>query len=141
METLVNLRNLESIAELDVLIDDKSKTTYVIENVLNRNNKILVFNNHSEDVVSIVLSEIDSRDSGYVFFASELNLDPLNNCMVPTHRLATPHEMSDLQKKRISKNKLPILRMLDPIRRWHNFPAESVIAIDRPDGTYFRLVK
>ncbi len=141
METLVNLRNSESIAELDVLIDDKSKTTYVIENVLDRDNKILVFNNHSEDVVSIVLSEIDPRDSGYVFFASELNLDPLNNCMVPTHRLATPQEMSDLQNKHIPKNKLPILRMLDPIRRWHNFPADSVIAIDRPDGTYFRLVK
>jgi hypothetical protein len=31
--------------------------------------------------------------------------------------------------------------MLDPIRRWHNFPKGSIVAIERPTGTYFRRVE
>lgn len=141
MNTLVSLRNSEPVTHVDFSIDDKSKTTYVIEQILNRGKDILIFDNHSDDVVSIVLSEIDPRDSGYVFFASEIHLDPVNNCMVPTHRKATQQELDDLQNKHIPLRTLPVLRLLDPIRRWHNFSVESVVAIDRHDGTYFRIVK
>lgn len=141
LETLMNLRNTEPFLELDAVIDDKSKTTYVIEKLLNRGPNILVFQNHSAEVVDIVLGEIDPSDSGYVFFALELELDPVNNCMVPTHRQATQRELSDLQKRGIPLRTFPVLRMLDPIRRWHNFSANTVVAIDRPDGTYFRRVQ
>lgn len=142
LEKLVNLRDKERVELLHGTVDDKSKTGFVTEQLLGRRNgAVLVFVNHSDDVVDAVLSEVDPRDSGYLFFASELRLNPVDNCMVPPHRVATPEEVQVLNERRIPLGKLPVLRMLDPIRRWHNFPPESVVAIERPDGTYFRKVK
>ena len=142
LEKLVNLRNKERVELLHGLVDDKSKTGYVTEQLLNRRDgAVLVFVNHSEDVVDAVMSEIDPRDSGYLFFASELRLNPVDNCMVPPHRVATLEEINTLNDRRIPHGKLPVLRMLDPIRRWHGFPEGSIVAIDRPDGTYFRMVR
>lgn len=142
LEKLVNLRNKERVKLLHGLVDDKSKTGYVTEQLLNRREgAVLVFVNHSEDVVDAVMSEIDPQDSGYLFFASELRLNPLDNCMVPPHRAATPEEIQMLNDRRIPLGKLPVLSMLDPVRRWHNFSAESVVAIERPGSeTYFRRV-
>lgn len=142
LEKLVNLRNKERVKLLHGLVDDKSKTGYVTEQLLNRREgAVLVFVNHSEDVVDAVMSEIDPRDSGYLFFASELRLNPVDNCMVPPHRVAAPEEIKTLNDRRIPPGKLPVLRMLDPIRRWHGFQEGSIVAIDRPDGTYFRMVR
>ena len=61
--------------------------------------------------------------------------------VVPPHRVATPEEIKTLNDRRIPPGKLPVLRMLDPIRRWHGFQEGSIVAIDRPDGTYFRMVR
>jgi DNA-directed RNA polymerase subunit H (RpoH/RPB5) len=125
LEKLVNLRNKERVELLHGT----------------RDGAVLVFVNHSDDVVDTVLSEVDPRDSGYLFFASELRLNPVDNRMVPPHRVATPEEIQTLNDRRIPLGKLPVLRMLDPIRRWHNFPLGSVVAIERPDSkTYFRRV-
>ena len=142
METLVNLRRNEKIIVLDDLcVDDKSKIAYVTVELQNRNEAILVFANHSDDIVDVILKEINPTDSGYVFFASELKINPVNSTMVPTHRLATTSEVNSLEDRRIPINKLPILRMLDPIRRWHNFPEKSIVAIERNKGcVYFRIV-
>ncbi len=141
LETLTNLRNRERVELMEGMIDDKSKIAYVTEQMLKRGRSaILVFINHSDDVVPTILGEIDPKDSGYVFFASELRLDPLKNCMVPRHRTATKEEIEKLHDRCIPDGKLPVLRMLDPIRRWHNFPVGSIVAIERPDGTYFRRV-
>ena len=138
----MNLRNKERVELLHGLVDDKSKTAYVTEQLLMKEEgAVLVFVNHSDDVVDAVMSEIDPQDSGYLFFASELRLNPVDNCMVPPHRAATPKEIQMLNDRRIPLGKLPVLRMLDPVRRWHNFPAGSVVAIDRPGSeTYFRRV-
>lgn len=142
LEKLINLRKRENVKLLRDPVDDKSKTGYVTEQLLNRRDgDVLVFANHSEDVVDAVMSEIDPRDSGYLFFASELRLNPVENCMAPPHRTATPEEIQELNDRRIPLDKLPVLRMLDPIRRWHNFPEGSVVAIERPaPETYFRRV-
>lgn len=141
MDTLVNLRCNERIVLVKGMVDDKSKIAYVTVELQNRNGAVLVFANHSDDMVDAVLSEIDPSDSGYVFFASELEVDPVNNAMVPPHRYPTQDEVEELARRRIQANKMPVLRMLDPVRRWHNFQLGSVVAIDRPDGTYFRVVK
>jgi DNA-directed RNA polymerase subunit H (RpoH/RPB5) len=141
MDTLTKFREHERIVKLYGPVDDKSKTAYVTVELQKRDGAILIFMNHSDDIVKIVLNEIDPIDSGYIFFASELQLDPLNNKMVPTHRLATHEEKEELIKKHIPKHKLPILRLLDPIRRWHNFPKGSIITIERPTGKYFRRVE
>ena len=142
LEKLVNLRNKERVELLYGLVDDKSKTAYVTEQLLMKEEgAVLVFLNHSDDVVATVMSEIDPQDSGYLFFASELRLNPVDNCMVPPHRAATPEEIRMLNDRRIPLGKLPVLRMLDPIRRWHNFPQGFVVAIERPNSeTYFRRV-
>ena len=140
MNTLRLLRPTERIKENSVIIDDKVKTSYVTQQVKDRDGAIIVFLNHSDDIVGIVLSSIDSADSGYVFFKSELLLDPVNNKMVPHHRLATEQEVQELQSRHVSMHRLPILRMTDPIRRWHNFERGTIVAIDRPSSTYFRQV-
>ena len=140
MNTLRSLRSRERIVELDDLLYEKSKTAYVtVELGRHEQNCILVFTRHSEEIVDVVLNEIDPEDSGRVFFASELIIDPINNNMVPKHRLATEEELEGLAKRKIPLSKLPILRMIDPIRRWHNFPKNSVVAIERAsDNIYFR---
>ena len=130
------------MVELQAMIDDKSHIAYIIKKLKERRGTILVVKHHLDDIVDIVLKEIDLDDSGYIFFASELEIDPINNCMVPTHRLATPDELQYLENKTIQTHKLPVLRMLDPIRRWHNFSRGSVVAIERTlDNVYFRVVK
>ncbi len=140
METLVSLRSLERIVVKEGHVDDKSKIAYVTVELQKREGCIIVFSKHSDEIVDMVLNEINPEDSGYVFFASELEVDPVNNAMVPRHRLATEGELDDLIRKRIPANKLPVLRMLDPIRRWNNFAMGAIVAVDRPDGTYFRVV-
>jgi DNA-directed RNA polymerase subunit H (RpoH/RPB5) len=140
MDTLKSVRSSEPIKVLSGLVDDKSKIAYVSVELQNRNGAIIVIEKHSDDIVKQVLNSIDPRDSGYVFFASELRLDPLNNISVPAHRLATRDEVRELIEKHVPVHKLPILRMLDPVRRWHNFSEGSVVAIERPSGTYFRRV-
>lgn len=102
--------------------------------------KILVIEDHSDDVIEDILSEINDKNCAYVFLKSELDVDPINSPMVPTHRLATDDEIRFIIDKCIPLNKLPVLRMKDPIRRWHNFPISSIVAIDRRRGTYFRKV-
>ena len=139
METLINLRSSERVVILEGSVDDKSKIAYITVELQNREGAILVFANHSDDVVELVLKEIDPRDSGYIFFASELQVDPVNNHMVPTHRHATKDELRCLQDKRVPISKLPVLRMLDPIRRWHNFQQGTIVAIERSNGVYFRI--
>ena len=132
MDTLRSLRSQERIIKLNDVLYEKSKTAYVtVELERHEKDCILVFTQHSEDIVDVVLNEIDPEDSGRVFFASELIIDPINNKMVPKHRLATQEELDNLAKRKIPLNKLPILRMLDPIRRWYNFPKNSVVAIER----------
>lgn len=142
MDTLKSLRKNERILEISGVVNDKSKAAYVtVELERREKNTILIFTQHSEDIVDIVLKEIDVEDSGYIFFASELIIDPINNLMVPKHRLATQEELTNLEMRKIPLYKLPILKMLDPIRRWHNFPNNSVVAIERGnDDIYFRRV-
>jgi len=142
MDTLKSLRKDENILEISGVVNDKSKAAYVtVELERRKKNTILIFTRHSEDIVDIVLKEIDVEDSGYIFFASELTIDPINNLMVPKHRLATHEELKNLEMRKIPLNKLPVLKMLDPIRRWHNFPKNSVVAIERESNDiYFRRV-
>lgn len=140
MDTLINLRCNERVVEHEGLIDDKSKIAYVTVELQKRDGAILVFRNHSDDIVDIVLGGVDPKDSGYLFFASELQIDPVNSCMVHKHRLATAGEINELKDKHIPLDKLPVLVMLDPIRRWHNFSVGSIVAIERPGGLYFRRV-
>jgi len=100
----------------------------------------------------------------WVFSVEELMFDPTRNVMVPPHRLVSspPNLLStrgqrslrteksgevpqeeekrkrDLEVEDISR--LPILLPSDVIARWYGFSLGSVIAIDRDDGTYLRIV-
>ena len=131
MDTLRKVRMGEGITELTEEIATNSEAAYLTVQLTKREGNILVVMNHSDDIVNIVLNIIDPNDSGYIFFASEILLDPLNNCMVPKHRMATSEEIDTLLYNKIPLDKLPILCMIDPIRRWHNFTRGSIIAIER----------
>lgn len=146
METLTEVRKGERITELIREIVSSPDIAYLTVELKERKGNILVVTNHSDEIVKTVLNEINPEDSGYIFFASEILLDPLNNCMVPKHRIATSKEIDKLLCNKIPLDKLPIIRMRDPIRRWHNFPRGSVIAIERihesrtDTNLYFRRV-
>ena len=141
METLIKVRKGERITELTREIVSSPDITYLTVELKERRGNILIVMNHSDEIVKTVLNEINPEDSSYIFFASELLLDPLNNCMVPKHRIATSEEIDKLVHNKIPLEKLPIIRMIDPVRRWHNFPRGSIIAIERADNElYFRRV-
>ena len=141
METLRNIRPREPVRELTGKVIRRADTDYLVSYLAeDRKGHILVVINHSDAIVQDFLESMNPEDSGYLFFASELEVDPINSCMVPRHRIATDGEIDGLKDSRVPESKLPVLRMLDPIRRWHNFPRGSIVAIDRPDGTYFRIV-
>ena len=140
MDTLKKIRK-ECITELTREVINSADKAYITVELQKRKDNILVVMNHSDEIVKMVLNEIDPEDSGYIFFASELLLDPLNNCMVPNHRIATSEEIDMLLYNKIPLDKLPIISMTDPVRRWHNFPRGSIIAIERADNElYFRRV-
>ena len=144
MEALIEVRKGEHITELTREIVSSPDIAYLTVELKERKGNILIVMNHSDEIVKTVLNEINPEDSGYIFFASELLLDPLNNCMVPKHRTATSEEIDRLLHNKIPLEKLPIIRMIDPIRRWHNFPRGSIVAIERTDRSrtdlYFRKV-
>jgi len=143
MDTLKNLRGEEHIVELTGEVFSSQDTAYLTVELQRRGDNILVVMNHSKEVVDEVLKGMDPDDSGYMFFASELELDPINNCMVPLHKKATLSEIDELTRRKVPLDKLPIIRMTDPVRRWHNFPRNSIVAIERPNGkasVYFRRV-
>ena len=142
METLKNVRSKERILEYDEPTIEKAHVPYLIVAIKERaNDAIIVVTDHSDDVIDIVLNEIDPAESGYVFFQSELDVDPLNNAMVPKHRRATEDEIETLRLRKIRLSTLPVLKLVDPIRRWWNFAQNEIIAIDRTDGgVYFRRV-
>jgi DNA-directed RNA polymerase subunit H (RpoH/RPB5) len=142
METLRSIRPHEPIRVLEGGVTRRGPETEILtEELKGMKGTILVVRDHSDAIVREFIESMDPEDSGYLFFASELEIDPVNSCMVPKHRIATKEEIDNLAEIRVPKGKLPVLRMLDPIRRWHNFPRGSIVAIDRPDGTYFRVVE
>lgn len=137
MDTLRRIRRGERITELTEDVSSRQDLAYITVELQKRDKHILIVKSHSRDIVRPVLKQIDPDDSGYIFFASELMLDPLNNCMVPEHRIATKCEIDGLLSRKIPLDRLPVLRMVDPIRRWHNFPRGSIIAIERADDSLF----
>jgi DNA-directed RNA polymerase subunit H (RpoH/RPB5) len=140
MDTLRKIRPTEHLVEYEREIYDKQSIAFLIVEVKQRNGAIIVVKHHSDAVISIVLDEIELDDSGYIFMQSELDIDPINSPMVPHHRLATPEELRRLADRHIPESMLPVLRMKDPVRRWHNFPKGSVVVIERGSGSYFRRV-
>lgn len=140
MDTLKVTRDKERIRELTREVISSLDTAYLTTELQRREGSVLVVMNHSDGIVEEVLKGINPDDSGYMFFASELDVDPLNNCMVPRHRMATSGEIDELLSRKVPLDRLPVLRMLDPIRRWHNFPRGSIVAIERKAGTYYRRV-
>lgn len=142
MDTLKSIRCEEMVTELTKQVLSNADTVYLFVELERRDpHEILVVMNHYDEIVDRVLSQINPDESGYVFFASELEIDPINNCMVPKHRMATSEEIDGLIYRKVPLDKLPMLCMLDPIRRWHNFPRGSIVAIDRGvDNVYFRRV-
>jgi DNA-directed RNA polymerase subunit H (RpoH/RPB5) len=139
MDTLRQVRPDEDI----VVIDTNADPAFVMQKMKEQKDKnILVFVSVSDTVAEQVLSQIDPADSGYVFFPRDIDVNPLNNCMVPCHRLATNEEIqTNLLDRHIPLKKLPTLPMSDPIRRWYNFSKGSVVTIERKSSLYFRKVR
>lgn len=97
-------------------------------------NKIVVVTNYSDKMMDTILKLI-KKDSAYLFFKDELNINPVENCMVPKHESVTDDIPYDI-------NRLPILKILDPIRRWQNFKPGSIVKITRsPTNIYYRKVE
>lgn len=98
-------------------------------NNLAYNNNIVILKNKID-----IFPKISAKYHSYIFFAYELLFCPIDHILVPRHRLATDSEINNLTPDL----KLPIILSTDIICRWHGFPLNSIIAIEREDGTYFR---
>ena len=142
METLRKLRPDENIYEYCEKVEDKKRDiANMIQAKLKNKVDIMIIKNHSKEIVDIILDSISTEESGYIFMQSEIDIDPINNPMVPLHRLAEREELMWLEEKQIPYKCLPVLRMKDPIRRWHNFSLNEIVAIERPGNRpYFRKV-
>lgn len=143
MNTLKSIRPHDKIELYNILIKDKDDIAALSVDFLQRDDDtIFIVQNHSKDIIGkVLLEEIKAEDSGYIFFQSELFVDPINNPMVPKHRIATEKEIKQyIHDNHIKLSSLPILKMTDPIRRWYNFKKGSVILIERKDEIYFRIV-
>ena len=143
METLRRLRPAERIEDYTNHVCDKQSVASLLDALIpvRRDGAIMVVKHHSDALIDTVLREILPEDSAFVFLQSELDVDPINSPMVPPHRLATDDELKYLEDIGIPVKMLPVIRMKDPVRRWHNLPVDSVVAIDRPaTNTYFRRV-
>lgn len=141
METLKRIRPNEDVVEYEKIVNDKNSVAYLLDEVKDISNFILIVKHHSDEVVDVALDQIDPEKSGNIFFYSEVELDPVNNCMVPKHRLATKSEIDFMQSRNIDIKTIPVISMMDPIRRWYNFRKRSIVAIERgTDNVYFRRV-
>lgn len=140
MNTLIKIRPNETIVTYEDPVTNKNCFPTLFYFMKNNKGSIVIIKNHN-DIAKMLLTEIDKHDSAFVFFQSELDIDPISNNMVPLHRLASEDEKSWLVENNIPFDMLPILLMKDPIRRWYNFPYKSVIYIERKNKPYFRIVK
>ena len=141
METLKMIRPKDKIMPFTTPIMEKDDMALLHSALIQNENTIIIVTQYADNIVNRFLEEVDVMSSGYVFFQLELDIDPINNFMVPKHRYATQDEKDDLTKRHIPFTKLPVLLMKDPIRRWYNFAPESIIAIERKDKLYFRICK
>ena len=143
MDTLRMLRPGETIYEYHDRVEDKKHDIVpLMQTKLRNKTDIMIVKNHSSNIVDIVLNSVNAKESGYIFMRSEIDTDPINSPMVPLHRLAEPNDLNWLDERGISYDCLPVLRMTDPIRRWHNFPLDYVVVIERPGNMpYFRRVE
>lgn len=84
-----------------------------------------------------VFGKISPRYHASLFYDYELLFCPLRHVLVPKHRPASRDEIRNIP----SHLNLPIILSTDVVCRWSNFSPDSIIAIEREDGIYFRLVK
>lgn len=90
----------------------------------------------SREVCQTIVQTCHADITMWVFCTEELLFDPTSNPMVPPHRLATEEEV-----RGIDPNTLPTAFHYDIVVRWMGFRRGDVIAIDRPYGTYLRMVQ
>ena len=143
MDTLRQLRPNENIYEYENIVEDKKRDIAgIITAKVQNEDYIIIVKNHTKEMTDVILDSFSTEEIAYIFTQSEIDIDPIKNPMVPLHRLAKPEELKWLDEKNIPYECLPVLRMRDPIRRWHNFNLKSIIAIDRPGNQpYFRRVE
>lgn len=62
--------------------------------------------------------------------------------MIPKHIALTSEETVAWETQhKLSRFKLPVLRMTDPVRVWFGWPKGTLVRIERPSGMSWRVVK
>ena len=101
MDTLKKLRPKEKIYEYNNRVEDKKRDiAHIIQTKVKNKADIMIVKNHSKEIVDVILDSFSTEESGYIFMQSEIDTDPINNHMVPLHRLAEPDELKWLNEKR-----------------------------------------
>jgi DNA-directed RNA polymerase subunit H (RpoH/RPB5) len=142
METLQRIRPNENILLFPEPISEKSHLADLHAALIKHEKSIIIVNECDNSLVDKFMEEVDAATSGYVFFRFELDIDPVNNSLVPLHRYATKEEIDKLHERKIQDSKIPVLQMKDPIRRWYNFPRDTIVTIERENkSVYYRICK
>ena len=62
--------------------------------------------------------------------------------MVPRHTALSEAQATEFEETRgIRRENLPVLKSNDAVRIWYGWPRNTIVKIDRPSGTVWRVVK
>jgi DNA-directed RNA polymerase subunit H (RpoH/RPB5) len=141
MEVLRRLRddpNLESVKSEEVT--EKKEFGDVLFLLQSSEDKILIIDGDSEKFLGYMMDMVEEEQYCKFFFTDEIARCPIGHELVPEHRLITSEELEELGKRKIPLSSLPRLSMKDIISRWYGWDEGTIIAIDRRDGPYYRVV-
>lgn len=74
------------------------------------------------------------------FLFDDLLINLPNHVLVPKHTIISLQQIQQVLGKSFDPKNLPILSVNDPISKWYNFKKDSIIYIQNPVMTSFRIV-
>jgi DNA-directed RNA polymerase subunit H (RpoH/RPB5) len=122
------------VSEEEDVIDIFSKLASCDENL------ILIVEGDRKRFLPELLRSVDEDQYRKFFFINEARALSAGHELVPWHRLATDEELEKLKQKRIPFETLPRIGKEDAVVRWHGWKKGDILAIERSEGMYFRIV-
>lgn len=115
----------------------------IVEGLLaeNYNHAIIILRNKPQHFVQAAIAKLSGKIEIELFQETELLMDITEYFLVPEHILLTSQEAIEVEKQiKSSRNKLPRLRLTDPITKYYGYKAGDVVKIIRPSDISGRYI-
>lgn len=107
----------------------------------NYNHAIIILRNKPQHFVQAAIAKLSGKIDIELFQDTELLMDITEYFLVPEHILLTSQEAIEVEKQiKSSRNKLPRLRLTDPITKYYGYKAGDVVKIIRPSDISGRYI-